>query len=91
MVDPSLVGDGVNLEVRRVEWRNVRVPVPSWLRLSRTRPLPALPEGVELLGAWREQRMVALRFRLNRRSEAVSLDEARHAIKEGEPAFTLVP
>jgi hypothetical protein len=90
-IEPSLEGTDVNLELRRLEWRRFRVRVPGWLRVSRTRPVPPLPPGVQLVAAWREQRMVAVRVRLDRRTQAVSLDQARAAIEEGEPAFALAP
>ena len=44
VVDPSLVGDGVNLEVRRVEWRNVPRTGP-FVAATQPHPSAARPSG----------------------------------------------
>jgi hypothetical protein len=60
VLEPSLAGDHLELEVREVSWRGVGLKVPRWLRLTRRPPLPPLPGGMSLIQAHRRDRDVDL-------------------------------
>jgi len=87
VVDPSLADGRIHFELREVSWRGLRVPVPGWLRLTRSRPVPELPGGIELVDAWRRQDVVTLRLRLPAFSQTLDLGQLRRAVVGGDPAL----
>jgi hypothetical protein len=91
VVEPSLVRGDIRVELRAVAWRGLRLRVPSWLRLTRTRPVPPLPSGMELLGAWPEDGAVTLRLRVRGLTETLDLARIRDAVLCGEPVLSVGP
>ncbi len=53
IVDPMLVDGELEVELREVRWRALRVRLPGWLRLRRKLQLPFLPEGITITEARR--------------------------------------
>jgi hypothetical protein len=91
VVEPSLVRGVIHVELRAVAWRGLRLSVPGWLRLTRTRPVPPLPPGMELLGAWAEDGAVTLRLRVSGLTETLDLARIRDAVLCGEPVLWVGP
>lgn len=73
----------VSTELRELRWRDLRIALPHWLRLDRTRSLPRFGRGIEVLSAAVEGSAVQFRLRLGEVREPIELDGIRDAILGG--------
>lgn len=62
LVEPVVIDGELEVELRAVRWHGVLLRLPSWLRLTRKVPLPALPEGLSVSEARRRGNSVDLRL-----------------------------
>lgn len=79
-VEPHVHGGTVEVELRALRWRGVRVKVPNWLRLAQRHPLPALPAGMELVDAWQADGSINVRLRVPYHEQELRLDRLRDAV-----------
>jgi hypothetical protein len=75
LVDAVIDGGELELELRAVRWRRVTLRCPRWLRLSRTMPIPPLPDGASVAQARCRGRDVE--FQLSLPSVSHSFDPIR--------------
>jgi hypothetical protein len=61
-IEPAVRDHRVDVELRGVRWRRVRLNLPTWLRLRRIVALPALPLGVVVVDARRRGDAANLRL-----------------------------
>ena len=88
-LEPVIHGPAVDVELRSVTWRGVRMTIPAWLRLARRRPLPALPGGWELLEAWHGDGVVSARVRTLHHRQELRLERLREAVARDDPTLEL--
>lgn len=79
-VEPHVHGGTVEVELRALRWRGVRVKVPHWLRLAQRHPLPPLPAGMELVDAWQADGFLSARVQLPHYEQELRLDQLRDAV-----------
>jgi hypothetical protein len=81
--EPSYADGRLDLELRAAQWKGFELRIPRWLRLTRTQPLPALPDGMELVDAHRSGPDVWFRLALGEVSSPLDLNRLREAIVRG--------
>jgi hypothetical protein len=81
--EPSYADGRLDLELRAAEWKGFELRIPRWLRITRTQPLPALPDGMELVDAHRSGPDVWFRLALGEASSPLDLNRLREAIVRG--------
>jgi hypothetical protein len=59
---PSLIGDTMTLQLKRLSWRGYGVDVPPWLPLTHRVEMPVLPAGTSILAAARQGDAIAFRL-----------------------------
>jgi hypothetical protein len=91
LVEPVFAVGEIRFEVRAVTWKDHRLTVPGWLRVARSRPLPELPGGGEVVDAVLREGMVTARLRYGEVTKVIDLDQLRAAVQRGEPALSVGP
>jgi hypothetical protein len=89
LVAAAAQSSAVNVELREIRWRQLRLVVPRWLRLERTRPLPSLPRDIEVVSAGWQDGSVRFRLRVPRLRQPFGLDGLRKAIMGGVSHLSL--
>lgn len=65
VIEPAVLDGKPDVELRAAGWRNVKVQMPRWLRVTRTLPLSGLPDGMSVSEARRCGTSVYLRLTVN--------------------------
>ncbi|MBV9950719.1 MAG: hypothetical protein JO291_02115, partial [Acidimicrobiia bacterium] len=73
----------LELVLRAARWRGREMRIPRWLRLTRTQPLPELPDGVELLDAHLSGGTVTFRLALPGATSQLDVGRLRDAVVRG--------
>jgi hypothetical protein len=89
VVEAQALDSEVNVELREIRWRRFHLVVPRWLRLQRSRRLPALPREVEVISAGLADGTVWFRLRVPRLREPFALEGIRKAILDGITRLSL--
>jgi hypothetical protein len=79
-VEPSVEDDRVQVELRALRWRGRRLPVPAWLRLTRTVATLELQPGVTVVEGRRKGRAVEFELRIDSVEQKFELAQIRDAI-----------
>jgi hypothetical protein len=82
-VDLSVDQDRLQMELRAVRWRRHRLPVPGWLRLTRTVTTLDLAPGVTVVEARRRGQWVDFDLRVDSIAQTFELAQLRDAILRG--------
>jgi hypothetical protein len=82
-VELSVDHDRIEMELRAVRWRRRRVPVPRWLRLTRTVTTLELPAGVTVVEARRRGQWVDFDLHVDSIGQTFELAQLRDAILRG--------
>jgi hypothetical protein len=82
-VELSVDHDRLQMELRAVRWRRHRLPVPRWLRLTRTVTTLDLPPGVTVVEARRRGHWVDFDLHVASIERTFELAELRDAILRG--------
>jgi hypothetical protein len=85
VVEPVVEEHELHGELRALRCAGVRVAIPSWLRIVRTMPLPALPRGATIADARRRAGTVDFRVRVSALSERFDPARVRDAVFTGGP------
>jgi hypothetical protein len=79
----SVEHDRLQMELRAVRWRRHRLPVPGWLRLTRTLATLDLGPGVTVVEARRRGPWVDFNLRVDSIEQTFELAQLRDAILRG--------
>lgn len=82
-LEPVVYHGVLTLELRAFRLGSLRVPIPSWLRVTREVPLPALGGGVSVAEARRRDHAVDFHLTVSSVSERLEVDQLREAILRG--------
>jgi len=85
VVEPSVEEHALHAELRALRWGGMRLPLPSWLRLVHTVPLPALPRGLSVADARRRGGTVDFHLRVPVIIERFDPARVRDAVFSGGP------
>jgi hypothetical protein len=81
--EPTYEDGRLELVLRAARWRGREVRIPRWLHLTRTQPLPDLPDGMKLLDAHLSDRTVSFRLALDGATSQLDVGRLRDAVVRG--------
>jgi hypothetical protein len=85
VVEPTVREHQLHTELRGVRWHRLRLDVPTWLRLTRTRTLPSLAHRMSIVEATRWADVVEFRLAIPSISQRFDPGRLRDAISGGGP------